>query len=162
MHFVVRLCNDVYPLHCVRFALEFQMIFPLCELPIISFLVERTVNPIPLSISTISAYQPLFPVRFMYIASRWLTSVRHFLSGNAVSATNKTDIDDVTEILLTFALSNYNHIHNDCYIQSKPVSLWFRTPFMARCTRYNIIWSSLSATCHRSVVFCRYSAFRHQ
>jgi hypothetical protein len=26
---------------------------------------------------------------------------------------------------------------------------------MARCTRYNIMWSSLSVTCNRSVVFSK-------
>ena len=33
---------------------------------------------------------------------------------------------------------------------------------MARCTRYNIMWSSLSVTCDRSVVFSGYSSFLHQ
>jgi hypothetical protein len=32
-----------------------------------------------------------------------------------------------------------------------------RTPFMARCNRYNIMWYSLSVTCGRSVDFCLYS-----
>jgi len=27
----------------------------------------------------------------------------------------------------------------------------------ARCTQYNIMWSRLSATCHRSVVFSGYT-----
>ena len=31
-----------------------------------------------------------------------------------------------------------------------------------RCTRYSIMWSSLSVTCARSVVFSRYSSFLHQ
>jgi len=34
--------------------------------------------------------------------------------------------------------------------------LWVRTPFMVRCTRYNIMWYSLSVTCGRSVVFLGY------
>ena len=33
---------------------------------------------------------------------------------------------------------------------------------MARCTWYNIMWSSLSVTCSRSVVFFWYSGFLHQ
>jgi len=33
-----------------------------------------------------------------------------------------------------------------------PLKLWVRTPFMAKCTRYNIMWWSLSVTCDRSVV----------
>jgi hypothetical protein len=36
------------------------------------------------------------------------------------------------------------------YITSKVVS---SNPFMARCTRCNIMWSILSVTCDRSVVF---------
>jgi hypothetical protein len=37
------------------------------------------------------------------------------------------------------------------------LKLWVRIPFMARCTRYSIMWSRLSVTCDRSVVFC----YRH-
>ena len=33
-----------------------------------------------------------------------------------------------------------------------PLKLWVRTPFMAKCTPYNIMWWSLSVTCDRSVV----------
>ena len=35
-------------------------------------------------------------------------------------------------------------------------------PVQARCTRYNIMWWSLSVTCDRSVVFSKYSSFLHQ
>jgi hypothetical protein len=38
-----------------------------------------------------------------------------------------------------------------------PLKLWVRTLFMARCTRYNIMWSSLPVICSRSVVFSGYS-----
>jgi hypothetical protein len=40
--------------------------------------------------------------------------------------------------------------------------LWVQVPLMARCTRYNIMWSSLSVTCDRSVFFSGYSGFLHQ
>ena len=43
-----------------------------------------------------------------------------------------------------------------------PLKLWVRTPFVERCTRYNIMWYSLSVTCDRSVVFSGYSGFLHQ
>ena len=33
------------------------------------------------------------------------------------------------------------------------LKLWVRTPFMARCTRWNIMYCSLSVSCDRSVVF---------
>jgi hypothetical protein len=31
----------------------------------------------------------------------------------------------------------YHYLFNQCL---SPLKLWFRTPFMARCTRYNIMW----------------------
>ena len=37
-----------------------------------------------------------------------------------------------------------------------------RTPFMARCTLYNIMWCNLSVTSNRSVIFFGYSGFFHQ
>ena len=40
--------------------------------------------------------------------------------------------------------------------------LWVRIPLFVKCTRYNIMWYSLSATCDRSVVFCGYSGFLYQ
>jgi len=43
-----------------------------------------------------------------------------------------------------------------------PLKLWLRIPCIGRCTRYNIVWSSLSVTCSRSVVFSGYSSFLHQ
>ena len=43
----------------------------------------------------------------------------------------------------------YTYLCNKCLSTLK---LRVRTPFMARCTQYNIIWSSLSVTGDRSVV----------
>jgi len=31
----------------------------------------------------------------------------------------------------------YNYLCNQCL---SPLKLWVRTPFMVRCTRYNIMW----------------------
>jgi len=42
-----------------------------------------------------------------------------------------------------------------------PLQLWVKNMFTARYTRYNIMWSSLSVTCDRSVVFLGYSGFLH-
>ena len=53
----------------------------------------------------------------------------------------------------------YNYLCNQCL---SPLKFWVRTPFMARCTRYNIMWYSLWVTCGRSVVFSGYSGFLHQ
>jgi hypothetical protein len=44
----------------------------------------------------------------------------------------------------------YNYLCNQCL---SPLQLWFRNQFVARCTRYNIMWYNVSATCNRSVVF---------
>ena len=51
----------------------------------------------------------------------------------------------------------YNYLCNQCL---SPLMLWVR--IMARCTWYNIMWSSLSVTCDKSVVFSWYSGFLHQ
>ena len=48
----------------------------------------------------------------------------------------------------------YNYLRNQCL---SPLKLWVRTSFTARCTRYNIMWKSLSVTCDRSLVFSGYS-----
>ena len=53
----------------------------------------------------------------------------------------------------------YNYLYNQCQSLLK---LWVWTLFMTRCTWYNIMWSSLSVTCGRSVVFFGYSDFLHQ
>jgi hypothetical protein len=42
------------------------------------------------------------------------------------------------------------------------LKLWVWIQLMARCTRHNIMWLSLSVTCDRSVVFSSYSSFLHQ
>ena len=39
-----------------------------------------------------------------------------------------------------------NYLCNQCL---SPLTLWVWTPFMARCTQYNIMWYSLSVTCDR-------------
>ena len=44
----------------------------------------------------------------------------------------------------------YNYLCNQ-YLSL--LRLWVQTLFMAMCTQYNIMWSSLSVTCDRSVVF---------
>jgi len=52
-----------------------------------------------------------------------------------------------------------NYLYNQCLLPLSVVSLY---PAQARCTQYNIMWSSLSVTCNRSVVFSVYSHFLHQ
>ena len=51
--------------------------------------------------------------------------------------------------------SNSSWIYN--YICNQGINIVNSKPAQARCTRYNIIWSSLSVTCGRSVVFSRYT-----
>jgi hypothetical protein len=50
----------------------------------------------------------------------------------------------------------YNFLCNQC------ISLWVWMPLMVKCTQYNIMWSTLSVTCGRSVFFFGYSGFLHQ
>jgi len=61
--------------------------------------------------------------------------------------------------LWTYGSWIFNYLCNQCL---PPLKLWVRTPFMVRFTRYNIMRSSLSVTCDRSVVFSGYSGFLHQ
>jgi len=53
----------------------------------------------------------------------------------------------------------YNYLCNQCL---SPLKLWVRIPLMATCTRYKIMWSNLSVTMGRSVVFFRYSGLLPQ
>ena len=53
----------------------------------------------------------------------------------------------------------YNYLYNRCL---SPLKLWVWILLMARCTRYNIMWSSLSVNCDRSLSFSGYSSFLHQ
>jgi hypothetical protein len=53
----------------------------------------------------------------------------------------------------------YSYLCNQVSITTNIVS---SNPAQERCTRYNIMWESLSVTCGRSVVFSRYSGFLHQ
>ena len=53
----------------------------------------------------------------------------------------------------------FTTICNQCL---SPLKLWVRSPFMSRCTRYTIMWYSLSVTCYRSVIFSGYPGFLHQ
>ena len=55
---------------------------------------------------------------------------------------------------LLWSLSYVSRIYNYlCNRWLSPQKLWVRIPLTVRCARYNIIWSSLSVTCGRSVVF---------
>ena len=53
----------------------------------------------------------------------------------------------------------YNYLCNQCL---SPLKLWVWIPLMVKCTRYNIMWKSLSVTCDGSVVFSGYCGFLHQ
>ena len=52
----------------------------------------------------------------------------------------------------------YDYLCHQCL---SPLTLWARIPFMAKCTRYNIMWSSLPVTCDRSVVLSTNKTDRH-
>jgi hypothetical protein len=79
-----------------------------------------------------------------------------------------TQIDDFIIICVRLYISKdglwsygswiYNYLCNQCL---STLTLWVRIPFMARCTRYNIMWSSVSDLPQISG-FLRYSGFLHQ
>ena len=52
-----------------------------------------------------------------------------------------------------------NYLWHQCL---SALQLWVQNPLMVRCTRYNIMWWSLSLTCDRSVAFYGYFYFLHQ
>ena len=58
----------------------------------------------------------------------------------------------------TYLHLKYNYLCNQWL---SPLKLWVWIPLMMRCTRYNIMWKSLSVTCCRLVVFPVYSGFIH-
>ena len=83
-------------------------------------------------------------------------------SYDAVEAPN----DEVLKVRLKFHCINlfiptniYNYLCKSVSITTEVVSL---NPTQVRCTRYNIMWSSLSVTCDRSVVSSGYSSFLNQ
>jgi len=56
-------------------------------------------------------------------ACQWLAAGQWFSTGTPVSSTNKTDCDDIAEILLKVALNTINRIykHNDvCFSDTRP------------------------------------------
>ena len=64
----------------------------------------------------------------------------------------------VTDSSLIIGSWIYSYMCKQCL---SPLRLWIRTLFMARCTRYNIMCSSLSMTCDRSVVSSTNKTDRH-
>jgi hypothetical protein len=46
----------------------------------------------------------------------------------------------------------YNYLCNQCL---SPIKMWVWIPLMARCTRYNIVWWSLSVTLRQVCDFCK-------
>jgi hypothetical protein len=74
--------------------------------------------------------------------------------------------------LIFIPLAHWNKTPWGCYLHSfysylistinqclSPLLLWVWALFMARRARYNIMWSSLSVTSDRSMVFSGYSGF---
>jgi len=68
---------------------------------------------------------------FFYIfkVCQWLATGRWFSSGTPVSSTNKTDLHDITEILLKVALNTIN--------QTKPSLIYFYNMYILHCTSGN-------------------------
>jgi hypothetical protein len=53
----------------------------------------------------------------------------------------------------------YNYLWSQ-YLSPLKLCVWI--PLVEKCTRYNIMWSNLSVTYDRSVVYSGYSSFFHQ
>ena len=86
----------------------------------------------------------LYLIQHYVIVCQWLVAGLWFSPGAPVSPTNKTDCHNITEILL------------NSIAPLSPLKLWVWILLMERCTWYNIMWSSLSVTCVRSVVFFKF------
>jgi hypothetical protein len=105
----------------------------------------------------------------------WLVTDRWFYPGTPLSYKNKTDRHDITEIDIIYWLS-FHLTSTVVYLHDAGHSgIFFVTKgsfneeilaytnveveIMARCTRYNIMCSSASVTCDRSVVLSGHSTF---
>jgi len=66
---------------------------------------------------------------------------------------------EIVYFTTSYCMLNNKHI---IFLIFMARTLWVRISFMARCTRYNIMWQCLSVTCGRSVVFSGYFRFLHQ
>ena len=82
-----------------------------------------------------------FSIRFFHCFDRWY----FFLSISS-------------DIYLSDTGSSWSWLYGSLIYNCPTISkVGVRTPFMARCNRYSIMWYSLSVTCGRSVDFCLYS-----
>jgi hypothetical protein len=66
--------------------------------------------------------------------------------------TNVVSLNPIQSVPVTTNVVSLNPVQslNQCL---SPLKLWVWIPPVVRCTRLNIMWSSLSVTCRRSVVF---------
>jgi hypothetical protein len=90
------------------------------------------------------AFNGLSMLLLKWIKIVWSKRSRYFFGHNP------TDSSHIMEPSWSYGSWIYNYMCNHCL---SPLKLWVWTPFMARCTRYNIMWYSLSVTVDRSVVF---------
>jgi hypothetical protein len=92
---------------------------------------------IPLSL----VFHSILSLRFYITFIHNVTYLRFFIA-----------ILHTTELGPSWSWSYGSSIYYLCNQCLSSLKLWVRIPFMGRCTRYNIIWSSLSVTCDRLVV----------
>ena len=69
---------------------------------------------------------------------------------------NQSLVDIISKRYIKIDSWIYNYLLWQCNQCLSLQKMWVRTPFMARCTRYNTMWSSLSVTLDRSVVLSGY------
>ena len=79
--------------------------------------------------------------RLCDIVCQWRATGRWFSPGTPDSSINKTDRQDITEILLKVALTTINQTNNYlCNQCLSPLMLRVRISIRARCAWYNIMW----------------------
>jgi hypothetical protein len=115
----------------------------------LSFSAWYVVNDtVPCNIKQTKCYFEVFPNRILYLFTKtsWeFSSIESRLCHEIFS--------DLSTSCITYILCMMQGFFSDgCEGQ---------IPFMARCTRYNIMWSFSSITCCKSVVLSRYSGFFH-
>jgi hypothetical protein len=103
-------------------------------------------------------------MKILYIlnsSTTWLLQIKHICVFSQNMLNNKTLEENIfmphyswnawgPSWLWSYGNWIYNNLCNQCL---SPLKLWLRTLFMARCTRHNNKWYSLSVTWDRSVVF---------
>ena len=91
----------------------------------------------------------------IWLLHAWIWHATFFLRKTGDTGISKEGI-----ILCNFE-TKFEFFQQLKYISKHRVAVMFVAQFMARCTRFNIMWESLSVTCDMSVVFSTNKTDRH-